>query len=221
MNNAGNEQKGIIIRKGNILRINNALVEETYFEDRYNGFIIISYAAKDPDIAAGNKRINTEILRLNIGRGTIITNQFYRPLNIGEINTGMVIDAEFSQTMTKSLPPQTNAYRIIVRQCENEKESPKTPEGPKKPEKLPEELTATGRIARIYLQNSDIITGSKFNIYRQMLFNVTDDTVILDRRGGSIPLSALRPGLYIRIKHAAFKTASIPPQALSYKIQVL
>ena len=50
---------------------------------------------------------------------------------------------------------------------------------------------------------------------------MTDSTIILDRRGNRIQLENLRPGQMVRIEHATFQTASIPPQTTAFRVQVL
>lgn len=55
----------------------------------------------------------------------------------------------------------------------------------------------------------------------QMRFIVSDSTVMLDRRGNRINLRNLRPGMKVRVEHADFQTASIPPQTTAFRVQVL
>ncbi|MBQ2801266.1 MAG: hypothetical protein IJF03_07750 [Lachnospiraceae bacterium] len=52
-------------------------------------------------------------------------------------------------------------------------------------------------------------------------FNLSSDTVILNQWGRVIPFSRLMPGLRVRIQHANFMTASIPPQTTAFVIQLL
>ncbi|MCH5281274.1 MAG: hypothetical protein J1E61_07365 [Lachnospiraceae bacterium] len=52
-------------------------------------------------------------------------------------------------------------------------------------------------------------------------FNMTSDTVILDLFGRRIRLSSLHPGFRVRVVHASFMTASIPPQTTAFTVQII
>ena len=204
MPNISPDGRGIMIQRGNVWRVHNALVEEvSVASDGRTGFLLISYAVMSPQ-----DMTHIELLRLNVGRNTAITHQFGRPVCLCQISSGMWIDAEFSPAMTRSIPPQTNAFRIVVRQSAQNPAPPPSP-------------TTTDRIVSIDTQNSFLITGSPNDINRQTRFVVTDKTVILDRNGRRILLRSLRPGQWIIVTHANFMTASIPPQTTAFRIQVL
>lgn len=107
------DSRGTILRRGNVWRINNALVEEVSPDNNErSGHLVISYAVMEPQ-----GRI--ERLRLNAGEDTAITDQSGRPMRLSQIRPGMWIDTGFSPAMTRSIPPQTNAYYIIVRKDTN------------------------------------------------------------------------------------------------------
>ena len=55
----------------------------------------------------------------------------------------------------------------------------------------------------------------------QIRFVVSDTTEIYDRRGNRIRLRDLRPGQMVRVEHADFMTASIPPQTTAFRIWVI
>ena len=48
-----------------------------------------------------------------------------------------------------------------------------------------------------------------------------DNVTIIGRNGRQIPFSDLRVGMRVRVRHANFMTASIPPQTTAYEIWVL
>ena len=77
------------------------------------------------------------------------------------------------------------------------------------------------RIASIDLENSSFYTGNRNDINSQTRFIVNNNTVITDREGNRIRLRNLRPGQLVRINHANFQTASIPPQTTAFSVQVL
>ena len=194
-----NDPRGTIIQQGNIMRIDNALVEEVFCYDNSVGHILISYAVRDADQVT-----SIQTLRLNTGRNTVILNMFGRRINACQLRKGMWINAVFSSRMTRSIPPQANAFLIIV------KRNPR-----------PQNNTTDGRIASVDPRNRFLITGNPDDINSQIRYTISDYTVILNRFGNPIPLRALRPGQMVRITHADFQTASIPPQTAAYRIQII
>ena len=194
-----NDPRGTIIQQGNIMRIDNALVEEVFCYDNSVGHILISYAVRDADQVT-----SIQTLRLNTGRNTVILNMFGRRINACQLRKGMWINAVFSSRMTRSIPPQANAFLIIV------KRNPR-----------PQNNTTDGRIASVDPRNRFLITGNPDDINSQIRYTISADTVILNRFGNPIPLRALRPGQMVRITHADFQTASIPPQTAAYRIQII
>lgn len=195
-----NDPRGIISRQGNIMRINNALVEDVFTSNNVTGFIIISYADRAP-----NQRNNIQTVRLNITRNTVLLNAFGRNMCICDIRVGMFIDAVFSSFMTRSIPPQTNAFLVIARRNIQP----------------PSNNITTARIARIDAANGFIYTGNRNDINSQTRFTVSEATTITDQIGRLVDFNALRPGQNVRITHANFMTASIPPQTAAFHIQIL
>lgn len=189
----------IIPIRGNIRRVNNALVEDVFSRNTGIGYILIS----SPDI----RQFQTgfmENLRLNVNRNTVVTNSFGQNICLCDIRPGMRVDAIFSPVMTRSIPPQTNAFLIVVRRGFQ-----------------PPSSVTTDRIARVDAANSFVYTGNPRNINSQTRFFVSDSTSITNRRGNPISIWELRPGQMVRITHANFQTASIPPQTTAFQIQVL
>ena len=197
MNIYGTDNRGTISDKGNIMRVDNALVEEVVANGR-SSYILISYG-----VEGQNDMLFIELLRLNIGRNTIIINQFGEPLSIRDIREGMWIDAEFSSAMTRSIPPQSTAFRIIV-QLDDDSVS-----------------ITNDRVAIVDVNNGFLYTGNPNDMNDQMKFIITNATLILDRNGNPIRLASIRPGQMVRIEHANFQTLSIPPQTTAFQVQIL
>jgi hypothetical protein len=115
----------------------------------------------------------------------------------------MVVDAIVSSAMTRSIPPQTTAYVIrIVRRSQAD------------------EFT-TGRILDINRRDRNFTTISDGNFSSVMRFNLADNANIIGRNGRQISFSDLNPGMRVRVRHANFMTASIPPQTTAYEVRVL
>lgn len=198
MNIYSTDSRGTLSGKGNIMRVDNALVEEVVIDGRRGGYILISYG-----VEGQNDMIFIELLRLNIGPNTIITDQFGESLSLRNIREGMWIDAEFSSAMTRSIPPQSTAFRIIV-QLDDDSVS-----------------ITTDRVAMVDVNNNFLYTGNPNDMNDQMKFVISNATLILDRNGNPIRLTSLRPGQMVRIEHANFQTLSIPPQTTAFRVQLL
>lgn len=190
---------GSIVSQGNFLRIDNAIVDQVSFSSRNTGFIIISYSAPG---RGGFTAM--EQLRLNVNNNTIVLNSFRIPICFCDIRQGMRVDVTFSPRMTRSIPPQSNAFLIVT-----------------KPASQPAANVTTGRIVSVNPNNNTFVTGMPNNMNRQTRFVVTNSTLIQNRNGFPISLQRLRPGQLVRITHANFATASIPPQTTAFRIQVL
>ncbi len=193
------DPRGTITQQGYFMRIDNALVEEVSCQNRNNGYMIVSYV-----IPQNDGSVSIENLRLNLNRNTVVLNAYGRNICACCVQKGMWINVVFSSRLTRSIPPQSNAYFVTVQQ------SPQ-----------PASVISIGRIAYIDPENRFLYTGNINNINSQTRYVVTDDTVILDEFGNPAPLERLGPGELVQITHADFQTASIPPQTTAYQIQVL
>lgn len=111
-----------------------------------------------------------------------------------DLKEGMTVDAWISKAMTKSIPPQARAYRIIVKS---------NPCGT---------AVTDGRVAGVDLHNGFLYTGIPGKPESQIRFVVTENTPFWTSQGSRIRLRDLKQGDRVRVEHADFMTASIPPQ---------
>lgn len=198
MNNNRITPQDMYLLSKNILRVENAVIEEVFSESSTIGHVLISYEVSDQNNLTGVNQIS-----LNVGGNTIIINENGEALSLNDLSEGMRIDAEFSAAMTRSIPPQSQAYRIVV---------------------LSEELdisVTVDRVVGIDAINGFLLTGNPYDMNDQMIFTVSDTTIILDQNDMPIPLEAIQPGQLVRVEHAIFQTMSIPPQSPAYLIQVI
>lgn len=197
MDNINTNQGGLTSSNENVLRVRDAIIERI-FSDGKIGYVTISYGILD-----SNNNICMNLVTLIVGPNTIIKDIFGENFPFGALREGMIVDSDFSAIMTKSNPPHSKAFRIIV----SYKNWPFN--------------FKIGRVMKVDLKNRFLITGDSDDIYSQVRFVVTDSTLILDRKGNRIRLKDIRPGQFVRIEHANFMTASIPPQTTAFRIQVL
>ncbi len=184
----------IIIPVNSISRASNALIEEIRSENNTT-FVTISYT--------NCRNCPTQTVRLVVNNNTIIFNENGNPTRPNTLRRGMTIDAVFSSATTRSIPPQATAYliRIIERPASDN--------------------TTTGRIIDIDRQNRSFTTMSGQNASSIIRFNVPDNARIFDRMGRPINFDRLSSGMRVRVRHADFMTASIPPQTTAFEIRVL
>lgn len=191
------------------------------------------------DESMGNTFINVEygdgeVIRLLVDEGTTILNSNCEELGWSDLEEGAVIDARVSDAMTRSIPPQATAYLIrLVREARPDnsgRPGAGMPPGPGRPGAgmppgpgMPSVMgnMTTGRIWNINRRSGsfDIITGQDFSTLTR--FNVPEDARILNHMGMPIDFSELMVGMRVRVRHANFMTASIPPQTTAYEIRML
>ena len=180
-----------------VIRVNDAIIEEISMNNRI-GYVTIAYG-----VMGDFRMTHINVVVLIVNENTIIRDRFGRNLPFRNLRKGMIVDAQFSSVMTRSIPPQSNAFRITV-VGENE----------------PSNVTV-GRVLSTDINNNFLYTGRANSISSIMRFVITDATRILDRRGNRISLRNLRPGQTVRVEHATFQTASIPPQTTAFNVQII
>ena len=193
-----NDPRDAIIH-GNIMRIDNAFVESTHCFNKFNGYILISFSPSEKENM--NPILN---IRLNINRDTLVLNPSGQKICPCCIKDGSWVNIVASSRMTRSIPPQSNAYLIVVQ------EKPQTVSS-----------VTTDRIAFIDPENNFLYTGNPNDINSQVRFVIMEETSIRDQNSQNIDINELRPGQRVRVTHANFQTASIPPQTTAFDIQLM
>ncbi len=195
------------------IRITNGVIDSIE-SARPNVLITVSYNSR----TEGRDRRQTIILVA--GNNTIIIDERGNEIPARDLRVGMTINAVASSAMTRSIPPQSNAFVIHVIRRANRPDEPNIPDRPN-PERPPVWETKTGRILDINRHNRSFTTISDGNLSSIISFNVPDSTIIVGRNGIPINFSMLIPGLRVRVRHANFMTASIPPQTTAFEVRVM
>lgn len=180
----------------NAIRVFSAVIEEIS-RDRNATLVTISY---NDCIGCNTPRGS---VRLVVNQDTSIQDERGRNIRAGELERGMIVDASFSSTMTRSIPPQAQAFSIRVVRRANRTE------------------TTTGRIIEVNTRNNYILILRNQNPSSAVRFNISPSTIILDFFGRRTSLSSLSPGFRVRVEHASFMTASIPPQTTAFTVQLI
>ena len=180
-----------------VISTQDAIIEDIYI-DNGTGFVTISYGVMDE-----NDMLHISLVTLIVTEDTLILDQFGQNLSFWDLQMGMVVDADFSAMMTRSIPPQSRAFRIIVVAPNHEF------------------IVRVDRVVSVDLDNNFLYTGVPDDIMTQMRFVITDATEITDQNGNRIGLGDLQPGQNVRVEHAIFQTLSIPPQTTAFRVDVL
>lgn len=172
------DPRGTISQQGNVMRIDNAFVEDVVPANRSsNGYLLVSYAT-----AGANRTTSIQNLRLNITRNTVLLDSLGRQIRLSDIRKGMWVNVVFSSAMTRSIPPQSTAFLIVARRDFQTSSS----------------TTTTGRIAMVDPLNEILYTGNPFDVNSQTKYLLSNAT-ITDRSGRPISIRALQPGQRVRI----------------------
>ena len=193
------KKKNTLIKKGIFMavnRISNATIEEIS-KDRNNTLVTAVYRDRR------NNKGEEQRIRMVVGPGTVVVNMEGVRANDADLTVGMIINAIVSNSMTRSIPPQAEAFFIeIVRGGM-------------------ENSTTIGRIVDIDRMGRNFTTISDGNFTSIIRFNVPTNTPITNRMGRNIDFNGLVPGMRVEVKHANFMTNSIPPQTTALEVKVL
>lgn len=178
------------------ISISNAVIDEISSE-RGTTFVTATYQNVQ------NRQRPQQTVRLVVRPSTVILNTNGIPIPASMLRTGMTINAVISSAMTRSIPPQATAYVIKVTSRQ-----------------LPESTT-TGNILSIDRDNRSFTTIRDQDTSSIIRFNVPKNVMIFNRNGTPVGFHALRTGMRVRVRHANFMTASIPPQTTAFEIRIL
>lgn len=170
---------------------------ESIDRDRGTTFLTISYSDRR------NQRRRNQTIRLVASNNTLILDEFNNRIPASQLTRGMIVNASFSSAMTRSIPPQANAFTIQI------------------VSRPPLRNIVVGRIINLDRANRAFTTISDADPSSVIRFNVPMEARIWDIFGRPINFSNLVPGLRVRVNHAPFMTASIPPQTTAYEIRVI
>lgn len=170
---------------------------ENITRDGNTTLVTVSYQ----DCINCNRR--NETVRLAIGRNTRILDEFGNTIPPFALEEDMTVNATFSSAMTRSIPPQSNAFmiQIIERPVSNN--------------------IAVGRIIEINRAQRQFTLIRNGNLSSAIRFNVPMNAKIFDIFGRPTNFSSLIPGLRVQVRHASFMTASIPPQTTALEIRMI
>ena len=179
-----------------VISIRNGVIEDIS-RDRENTLVTVTYSGCQCD------RRNDETVRLVVGSRTNVLNRNGEVISARDLRVGMTVNATFSSTMTRSIPPQAVAFLIRV------VDEPR------------QDNIVVGMIMDVDRRGRSFTTIRGRDASSVIRFNVPEDARIIGRNGREMEFSGLMPGLRVQVRHADFMTASIPPQTTAFEIRVL
>ncbi len=174
----------------------NAVIQNVSSE-RNTTFVTITY---DECLGCNNRE---QTVTLIVNNDTVVINHLGNNVPVRNLRPGMSVNVSFSTRMTRSIPPQSQAFVIQVLNP------------------AARNMTTIGRIIEKNINNRFITTITNNNLSSIIRFNIPANVIILTPFGTMTDFSRLTPGMRVRITHAPFMTASIPPQTTAFRIQIL
>lgn len=194
-----NDYRGTTTQHGNIMVVENVLVEFTFNAIGEGSYLLISY------ISPGTNMMQfIELLRLNINKNTVILDYSGFPTDFSAIRKGMYVDAIYSPVLTRSNPPQSSAFLIVI--------------------KTDHQATlgfTMDQIIEVDIDNNCLYTGSADDTGNRIKFTISDKTFIRDQTGVPADIHSPQPGQSARIIHAALKNNGTPQEIAALYIQLI
>ena len=209
-----------------VIRVEEATIVHIWRGGSQNGLVTISF----------EDRRNNELTTLIITPQTIIQNSSGRRMSLDELRTGMMVNAIYSSRMTRSIPPQALAFLVVVIE---RRERTFTTEGrvtnvDRRNNTLEIRERGRGRDDRDDRGRDDRGRDDRDDRGRddrddrgrddrgnRILFQVRNNTVILDRRGRRINLGDIRRDDRVRVEFQIIEQPRRPRQNVAIRIQLL
>lgn len=150
-----------------------------------------------------NNRGQEKRIQMVVGPRTVVVNSNSVMVSNNELRVGMKINAIVSNVMTRSIPPQAEAFFIDILK------------------EVPKENMTIGRILDIDRENRSFTTIGEGNFPNIIRFNVSENMPVYDRNGQNIGFGRMVPGMRVEVSHENFMTASIPPQTTALSVRIL
>lgn len=138
---------------------------------------------------------------------TQIVDEAGAALSLADLKKGMDADVFYNGVLTRSIPPQGTADKIVV-DTDIEETKPA------------EDVEIDGTIVEVGEDRITISTDSDAldDVNNHFVLIVSEDTKITDKNGKALTLSDLKEGMEVEAVHAAATTFSIPPQSAAISI---
>jgi len=137
-------------------------------------------------------------VRLNISDNTVIVDEENNKLTVDDLQVGNKLLVEYSEAMTKSIPPLNNPLKITLISSENKIQ-----------------------------YNAEIVSIDKDEVLvndtekGEVRLNISDDTVIVDQNNKKLTIDDLQKGNKLVVEYSEAMTMSLPPLNNPSKITLI
>lgn len=148
---------------------------------------------------------------VNITDETVIVDDNGEAAAIETLVKGMDAKIEYAQFMTMSIPPMTNAVKIVVPapfQVEEEVETE-------------EDAVSVAEVVEVSAEEDATVITVNDEVRGEVVVNITAETVITDAEGNAAKAEDIEKGAKLEITYADFMTMSLPPITNAVAIVIL
>lgn len=154
--------------------------------------------------------ITDETILANAANKSVLDNAAGETIALSDIKKGDVVDAIYSEMMTRSLPPQSAAKRILLTDLK--------PEDIVKPAEF---MALGGKVVEVTEDQITVLpTDKEDDVMNYVVLNVGDKTVFQDDAGKAISLKDIKKGDSVFARHSMIMTMSIPPQTPTFVVEL-
>ena len=203
-NDLGVFQLQLPLNQQNVNRVTEARIEHIWRSNSQNGLVTISYDDR------ANRRFN-ELVTLIVSPVTAIQSTSNRRINFNDLRVGMRVNAIFSSSMTRSIPPQAVAFLIVVLDRRERTE------------------VTEGSVTNVDLRNRTLEIRERDRgrdrdrdrDRNRITFHVTNSTIIENQRGRRINQNDIRRNDRVRVEFRTMRESNRPNRNIAIQIQVL
>ena len=148
---------------------------------------------------------------VNITDETVIVDDNGEAAAIETLVKGMDAKIEYAQFMTMSIPPMTNAVKIVVPapfRVEEEVETEET-------------AVSVAEVVEVSAEEDATVITVNDEVRGEVVVNITAETVITDAEGNAAKAEDIEKGAKLEITYADFMTMSLPPITNAVAIVIL
>lgn len=167
-------------------------------------------------LPAGRKDSYENYIILNVGSDTFLRHEKLKKIVVlDDLEVGMEVKVAHSLVSTSSLPPQTNAFEMMIYANSGTVT-------------IPDEenhKVSMGTVKEVDVQGNQVTilpAGQKDSYENYIVLNVSDKTLLKNEKQGKLlNLKDLTVGMKVKAVHSQIATFSLPPQTPTYKIIVI
>lgn len=170
-------------------------------------------------LPAGREDSYENYIILNVGPNTLLRHEKLKKIVVlNDLEVGMEVKVAHSLVSTSSLPPQTNAFEMVIYANSGTVTTPDE-------EDDQNHKVSMGTVKEVNVAGNQVTilpVGQKDSYENYIVLNVSDQTLLKNAKQGKLlNLKDLTVGMKVKAVHSQMATFSLPPQTPTYKIIVI